>query len=84
MARTCPFAGVAMASTPAQGASSGREALKAEHRTGSVFDPTVVLLDQVVEPLPAPALVEAPQLAIPLHLAQRAGVALEPVGNDGP
>jgi hypothetical protein len=27
---------------------------------------------------------EAPQLIIPLHLAQRARIALEPVGDDGP
>ena len=48
----------------------------------SALDPAVVLLDQIVEPLPAPVPSEAPQLAIPLHLAQRARVALEPVGHD--
>jgi hypothetical protein len=44
----------------------------------------VVLLDQVVEPAAAPVPDEAPQLALPLHLAERGGVALEPVGDDGP
>jgi DNA invertase Pin-like site-specific DNA recombinase len=41
-------------------------------------------LDPVVEPAAAPVPGEAPQLAVPLHLAQRAGVAREPVGHDGP
>ena len=67
-----------------EGSPSGPEALKAEHRPCSALDPAVVLLDQVVEPLPAAVPGEAPQLALPLHLAQRAGVALEPVGDDGP
>jgi hypothetical protein len=43
----------------------------------------VVLLDQVVEPAAAAVLNKAPELPIALHLAQRAGVALEPVGYDG-
>jgi hypothetical protein len=53
-ARTCPFASVAMASTPARVRSpSGPKALKAEHRPCSALDAAVVLLDQVVQPLPA-------------------------------
>src|SRR4051812_8080251 len=42
----------------------------------------VVLLDPVVEPAPPPVPGEAPQLALLLHLAQRAGIALEAVGHD--
>src|SRR4051812_25374765 len=41
-------------------------------------------LDPVVEPAPAAVAGGAPELAIPLHLAQRAGVALEAVGHDLP
>src|SRR3712207_8099378 len=33
---------------------------------------------------PAPVPGEAPELAVPLQLAQRAGVALQPVGDDLP
>src|SRR4051794_14218306 len=58
------------------------EALKAEHGPGQALDPAVVLLDPVVEPAPTPVLGEAPQLALLLHLAQRAGIALEAVGHD--
>jgi len=74
-----------MASTPAR-VCRALQNLPAvdKHRPCSALDPAVVLLDQVAEPLPAPVPGEAPQLAIPLHLAQRAGVALEPVGDDGP
>src|SRR3954447_26015289 len=58
------------------------EALKAEHGPGQALDPAVVLLDRVVEPAPPPVPGEAPQLAFLLHLAQRAGIALEAVGDD--
>ena len=58
------------------------EALKAEHRPGQALDPAVVLLDPVIEPAPPPMPGEAPQLAFLLHLAQRAGIALEAVGDD--
>jgi uncharacterized protein YjbI with pentapeptide repeats len=69
---------------PRQGSPGGPEAAEAEHRPCPALDPPVVLLDPVVEPPPAPVLDEPPQLAFPLHLAERAGVALEPVGDDGP
>src|SRR5215213_7996987 len=58
------------------------EALKAEHGPGQVLDPAVVLLDPVVEPAAPPVPGKAPQLALLLHLAQRAGIALEAVGDD--
>src|SRR3954464_8100068 len=58
------------------------EALKAEHRPGQALDPAVVLLDPVIEPAPPPVPGKAPQLALLLHLAQRAGIALEAVGHD--
>jgi len=58
------------------------EALKAEHGPGQALDPAVVLLDPVIEPAPTPVPGEAPQLALLLHLAQRAGIALEAVGHD--
>jgi hypothetical protein len=41
-------------------------------------------LDHVVQPPPPPVPGEAPELAFPLHLAQRARIALEPIGDDGP
>src|SRR5215217_3608652 len=69
---------------PGQGAPSRPEALKAEHRPCLAFDAAVILLDPVVVPAPAAVAGEAPELAIPLHLAQRAGIALEAVGHDGP
>src|SRR3954466_3727189 len=40
--------------------------------------------DPVVEPPAAAMAGEAPQPAVPLHLPESAGVALEPVGHDGP
>src|SRR3954468_2535427 len=58
------------------------EALKAEHGPGQALDPAVVLLDPVIEPAPAPVPGEAPQLALLLHLAQRAGIALEAIGHN--
>src|SRR4051794_2827837 len=58
------------------------EALKAEHGLGQALDPAVILLDPVIEPAPTPVPGEAPQLAFLLHLAQRAGIALEAVGHD--
>src|SRR3954463_14267525 len=58
------------------------EVLKAEHGPGQALDAAVVLLDPVVEPAPAPVPGEAPQLAFLLHLAQRAGIALEAIGDD--
>src|SRR3954465_12073647 len=58
------------------------EALKAEHGPGQALDPAVVLLDPIIEPAPTPVPGEAPQLAPLLHLAQRAGIALEAVGHD--
>src|SRR4051812_21723264 len=58
------------------------EALKAEHGPGQALDPAVVLLDPLIEPAPTPVPGEAPQLAFLLHLAQRAGIALEAVGDD--
>ena len=67
---------------PGQGAPGGPKALKPEHRPCPALDPAVVLLDQVVEPLPAPVPGEASQPALPFHLAKRAGVALEPIGRD--
>src|SRR3954454_18798335 len=69
---------------PGQGAPSRPEALKAEHRPCLAFDAAVILLDPVVEPAPAAVAGEAPELTIPLHLAQRAGVVLEAVGHDLP
>src|SRR5215213_3778225 len=69
---------------PGQGAPSRPEALEPEHRPCLAFDAAVILLDQVVEPAPAAMAGEAPELALALHLAQRAGVAREPVGDDGP
>jgi hypothetical protein len=59
------------------------EALKAEHRPRSALHASVVLLDLVVEPAAAAVPGEAPELALPLHLAQRAGAARQPVGHDG-
>src|SRR4051794_22670967 len=50
--------------------------LKAEHGPGQALDPAVVLLDPIIEPAPPPVPGETPQLALLLHLAQRAGVAL--------
>src|SRR3954468_16502966 len=67
---------------PGQGSPRRPEALKAEHRSGSALHAAVILLDQVVEPAAAAMAGEAPQLALPLHLAQRARIALEPVGHD--
>src|SRR3954453_7531569 len=58
------------------------EALKAEHGPGQALDPAVILLDPVIEPAPTPVPGEKPQLALLLHLAQRAGIALEAVGDD--
>src|SRR4051812_20047970 len=58
------------------------EALKADHGPGQALDPAVILLDPVIEPAPTPVPGEAPQLALLLHLAQRAGIALEAVGHD--
>src|SRR3954454_13734742 len=58
------------------------EVLKAEHGPGQALDAAVVLLDPVIEPAPTPVPGEAPQLARLLHLAQRAGIALEAVGHD--
>src|SRR3954471_12403276 len=69
---------------PGQGSPRGPEALKAEHRPGLALNAAVILLDQVVEPAAAAVPGEAPELALPLHLAQRAGVALEAVGHDLP
>src|SRR5215212_2816786 len=60
---------------PGQGPASGPEALEAEHRPGPALDPAVVLLDQVVEPPAAAMALEAPQLALALHLPESAGVA---------
>src|SRR3954471_6635938 len=67
---------------PGQGAPRRPEALEVEHRPGPALNAAVILLDQVVEPAAAAMAGEAPQLALPLHLAQRAGVAREPVGHD--
>src|SRR4051794_17339694 len=67
---------------PGQGSPRRPEARKAEHRPGQALHAAVILLDQVVEPAATAMAGEAPQLAIPLHLAQRAGAALEPVGHD--
>src|SRR4051794_4377528 len=41
-------------------------------------------LNPVVEPAAAAMAGEAPQLALPLHLAERARIALEPIGHDLP
>src|SRR3954453_19394735 len=67
---------------PGQGAPSRPEARKAEHRPCLAFDPAVILLDPVVVPAAAAVAGEAPELTTPLHLAQRAGIALEAVGHD--
>src|SRR3954454_15876779 len=58
------------------------EALKAEHGPGQALDPAMILLDPVIEPAATPVPGEAPQLALLLHLAQRAGIALEAIGHD--
>src|SRR3954465_13613520 len=68
---------------PGQGAPRRPEARKAEHRPGPALHAAVILLDPVVEPAAAAVAGEAPELTLPLHLAQRAGVALEPIGHDG-
>src|SRR3954454_640750 len=68
---------------PGQAAPSRPEALKAEHRPGQALNVAVILLDPVVVPAPAAVAGEAPELTTPLHLAQRAGIAREPVGHDG-
>src|SRR3954465_1278234 len=67
---------------PGQGSPGRPEARKAEHRPGPALHAAVILLDPVVEPAAAAMAGEAPQLALPLHLAQRAGVALEAIGHD--
>src|SRR3954464_9092196 len=67
---------------PGQGSPRRPEALEAEHRPGAALHAAVVLLDPVVEPAAAAMAGEAPQLAFSLHLAQRAGVALEPIGHN--
>src|SRR5215212_10691072 len=69
---------------PGQGAPSRPEALKAEHRPGQALNAAVILLDPVVVPAPAAVAGEAPELTTPLHLAQRAGIALKAVGHDLP
>ena len=69
---------------PGQRPSRRPGALEAEHRPSPALDAPVVLLDRVVEPPPAPVPDESPQPALALHLPERAGVALEPVGDDGP
>jgi hypothetical protein len=43
----------------------------------------LVYLDPVVQTPPASMLHEPPQPALPLHLAERAGVALQPIGHGG-
>src|SRR4051794_38831568 len=42
----------------------------------------MILLDPVIEPAPSSVPGKAPQLAFLLHLAQRAGIALEAVGHN--
>src|SRR3954452_576764 len=69
---------------PGQGAPSRPEALEPEHRPGQALNAAVILLDPVVVPAAAAVAGEAPQLATPFHLAQRAGIALEAVGHDLP
>jgi EamA-like transporter family len=69
---------------PGQRPPSRPEALEPQHGSRPALDPAVVLLDQVVEPAAAPVPGEAPELAVALHLPDRAGVALEAVGDDGP
>ncbi len=44
----------------------------------------MILLDHVVAPSATLVAREAPQLAVSLHLPQRARIALEPVGHDLP
>src|SRR3954453_7966521 len=58
------------------------EALKAKHGPGQALDPAMVLLDPVIEPAPTSVPGKAPQPAFLLHLAQRAGIALEAVGHN--
>src|SRR3954466_7728778 len=67
---------------PGQGSPRRPEALEAEHRPGQALNAAVILLNPVVEPAAAAVPGEAPELTIPLHLAQRAGIALEPIGHD--
>src|SRR3954464_1480868 len=69
---------------PGQGAPRRPEALEPEHRPGQALNAAVILLDPVVVPAPAAVAGEAPELTISLHLAQRAGIALEAVGHDLP
>src|SRR4051794_34693317 len=69
---------------PGQGAPSRPKARKAEHRPGPALNAAVILLDPVVEPAAAAVAGEAPELTTPLHLAQRAGIALEAGGHDPP
>ena len=83
-ARTCPFGQHRHRLDPGQGPASRLEAPEAEHGSGQALDPAVVLLDPVVQPAPAPVPRETPELAVPLHLPQRAGITLEPVGDDDP
>src|ERR671912_2297265 len=60
---------------PGQRPPSCPEALEPQHGSRPALDPAVVLLDQVVEPPPAPVPGEAPEPALPFHLPHRAGVA---------
>ena len=83
-ARTWPLASIAIALDTGQGALCRPEAPKAQHGPGPALDAAVILLDQVIVPTASAMPDEAPQLAIPLHLAQRAGVALQTVGHDLP
>src|SRR5215213_6696702 len=69
---------------PGQRPSRRPEALEPQHGSCPALDPAVVLLDEVVEPAPAPVPGEAPELALPLHLPHRPGVALEAIGHDLP
>src|SRR3712207_1167685 len=59
-----------------QGPPRRPEVLEAEHRPRPALDAAVVLLDQVVEPAAAAVPGGAPQLALALHLPERAGGAL--------
>src|SRR4051812_27287090 len=69
---------------PGQGSPRRPEARKAEHRPGQALNAAVILLNPVVEPAAPPVLRKAPELAIPLHVPESAGVALEAVGHDLP
>src|SRR4051794_36838933 len=69
-----PWARHAPVPWPASPSLRRPEALKTEHGPGQALDPAVILLDPIIEPAPPPVPGEAPQFALLLHLARRAGI----------